>query len=180
MEAVINIRLYPTYGESGISVLAAYAVADCLGLSEKEMLKADVSMMGVIKLEDEELNEFKNGIRLESTENSITVHWNDILCDVTGYHVRCYNADGKLVKGMHVYDREGYTFNNLRPDREYTVKLRGYKIEGGVKSYGEYVSLKIKTQIASGNYNSSFGKAAVLRRIKRKLKALKRRIRAKG
>ena len=173
---IINIRISSEYADKAVSVLAAYAAGDVLGLTEQEILQSSVSKMGVVELSDEELDKLKNSIKIISEKKAIFIQWQNVLSDVTGYHVRCYDSNGKMLKGMHVYDGNSYRFTGLDPGSDYIIKIRGYIIDNGYKSYGSYVSMKASTEeiTDSDKFAENDKKGDFFHRIKRKNKKIRK------
>lgn len=165
----VNLRIDLGLKEDLTALLAAYAAADCLGLSEYDLMMAPVSKMGVIELLDDELKQLKDSVKLEADKKSITVKWEDTVSDITGYHIRCYNSVGKMIKGMHVYDGTEYQFTGLEPGSNYRIWMRAYRVNKGYKSYSSYFSLNVSTDGIKNN-NETKKNLRIIEKLKSTIK----------
>ena len=145
---ILGIRINKKYMKNINYILAAYAVGMELNLSTKELYDNEISKSKII--EHYISKKFYDSFVCESINNSIKVSWIPDT-DVTGYHVRCYTSDGKFIKGMHVYNKNTFTFKNLKPLTKYIIKIRKYTIVNDEKQYGLYYEREVSTGKSVGN-----------------------------
>lgn len=163
-DKIINLKINKEYEKHLMQILAAYAVALYIGISEDILANSPMGNMSVLR----EPSELEKGIKWEflSNTNTITVKW-DKCEDLTGYHIRCYSQDDKFIKGMHVYEGNEYIFKNMKPGTDYKIKVRGYIIINGLKTYGAYMTKNISTKPTNKLDRINFKRT--LRKIKNKL-----------
>lgn len=154
---VISLRIKEAYLNDMMSLLAAFAAARFLGIKEYDFIQSEPAQMGVIRLPDLELNEFKSSIAITAEGNSLTIKWKRNLKEVSGYHIRAYDCYGRLVKGVYVKKNGKCYFDNLCFNSGYTVKIRGYSIINGYKLYSKYVSLGVVTEPISTEHSKIEG-----------------------
>ena len=92
--------------------------------------------------------------QVETTESTITVSWNKLTSNCTGYEVY---LDG--VKQVELgANTISYKFRNLTVNKSYTVKVRGYYVNtNGTTTYGNFASSTFITDVNQNPSNPGGG-----------------------
>ena len=87
----------------------------------------------------------KPKLKAKSTKNSITLTSNK-LSDITGYEVEM--KVGKKYKKVKTYNKKAlkYTKKGLKKKTKYTFRVRAYLKADGIKYYGKWVTISVKTK----------------------------------
>ena len=92
--------------------------------------------------------------QVETTESTITISWNKLTSNCTGYEVY---LDG--IKQVELgANTTSYKFRNLTVNKSYTVKVRGYYVNtNGTTTYGNFASSTFITDVNQNPSNPGGG-----------------------